>query len=125
MEREDKTEKKPCQSHKLNGVSARDNKSLITKKRSSSKKWTGDIMLCWAEWQTLFYKKASTDNRASLTPFTLNFALLNEAGNMLAIPLYVRRSILMKKAKIYCPVTLNQCLKELHAYRNINYWSSF
>lgn len=82
-------------------------------------------MLGWAEWQTLFYQKACADNRISPTHISLYFALLHEAGHTLAIPFYLRRSILMQKAKIYSPVTLNRCLKELHGYGYIDYRPSF
>jgi hypothetical protein len=82
-------------------------------------------MLGWAEWQSLFYQKAGADNRISPTHISLYFALLHEAGHTLAIPFYLRRSILMQKAKIYSPVTLNRCLKELHLYGYIDYRPSF
>lgn len=82
-------------------------------------------MLGWAEWQTLFYQKAGTDNRISPTHISLYFALLHEAGHTLAIPFYLRREWVAKKAKISSPVTLNRCLRELHDYGYVDYRPSF
>ena len=82
-------------------------------------------MLGWAEWQTLFYRKAVADNRISPTHISLYFALLHETGHTLAIPFYLQRTIVMQKAKICSPVTLNRCLKELHQYGYIDYRPSY
>ena len=82
-------------------------------------------MLGWAEWQTLFYRKAVTDNRISPTHISLYFALLHEASHTLAIPFYLQRTTVMQKAKISSPVTLNRCLKELHLYGYIDYRPSY
>ena len=82
-------------------------------------------MLCWAEWQTLFYRKVVTDNRISPTHISLYLALLHEARHTLAIPFYLNRTIVMQKAKISSPVTLNRCLKELHLYGYIDYRPSY
>jgi hypothetical protein len=79
----------------------------------------------WADWQTLFYRKAGADNRISPTHISLYFALLHEAGHTLAIPFYLQRTIVMQKAKICSPVTLNRCLKELHLYGYIDYRPSY
>ena len=78
-----------------------------------------------AEWQDLFYQKACADNRISPTHISLYFALLHEAGHTLAIPFYLRRTVVAKTSKICSPVTLNRCLKELHDYGYINYRPSF
>lgn len=82
-------------------------------------------MLGWAEWQTLFYRKAVADNRISPTHISLYFALLHEAGHTLTIPFYLMRTTVMQKAKISSPVTLNRCLKELHLYGYIDYRPSY
>lgn len=82
-------------------------------------------MLGWAEWQTLFYRKAVADSRISPTHISLYFALQNEAGHTLSIPFYLQRTIVMQKAKICSPVTLNRCLKELHLYGYIDYRPSY
>jgi hypothetical protein len=82
-------------------------------------------MVSWAEWQSLFYRKACADNRLSPAHISLYFALLHEAGHPLAIPFYLRRESVMQKAKIYSPVTLNRCLRDLHDYGYIDYRPSF
>lgn len=82
-------------------------------------------MIGWAERITLFYQKACADNRISPTHISLYFALAHEAGHTLAIPFYLRRPEVMRKAKICSPVTLNRCLRELHVYGYIEYKPSY
>lgn len=74
----------------------------------------------WAEGQSLFYWKACADNRLSPAHISLYFALLHEAGHTLAIPFYLRRSIVMQKAKVCSSVTFKCCLKDLHVYGYID-----
>jgi hypothetical protein len=83
------------------------------------------LKMGWADWQTLFYQKACADNRISPVHISLYFALLHEAGHTLAIPFYLRRPEVMRKAKICSPVTLNRCLRELHVYGYIEYRPSY
>lgn len=75
--------------------------------------------------QSVFYAKAVPDNRVGPTHISLYFALLHEAGHTLTIGFYLRRAIVMQKAKIYSTVTLNKCLRELHEYGYIDYKPSF
>jgi hypothetical protein len=79
----------------------------------------------WADYQQSFYQKAITDSRLSPAHISLYFALLHEAGHTLALPFYLRRESLMRKAKICSPVTLNKCLRGLHEYGYIGYRPSF
>lgn len=79
----------------------------------------------WVDYQQSFYQKAGADNRLSPAHISLYFALLHEAGNMLAFPFYLRRESLMSKAKICSPVTINKCLRGLHEYGYIVYRPSF
>lgn len=81
--------------------------------------------MSWAEFQSSFYERTCSDNRLSPAHISLYFALLHEAGHTLAIGFYLKRSIVMQKAKICSPVTLNKCLRELHAYGYIDYKPSF
>lgn len=82
-------------------------------------------MMGWAESQRCFYQKAGADNRLSPAHISLYYALLHEAGNVLALPIYLRRESLMSKAKICSPVTINKCLRGLHEYGYIVYRPSF
>jgi len=82
-------------------------------------------MTGWAELQTLFYQKACADNRIGPTHISLYYALLHEAGHPLAIPFYLQRDPVSRKAKIYSSVTLNRCLRELHDYGYIDYRPSY
>jgi hypothetical protein len=52
-------------------------------------------------------------------------ALAHEAGHALAIPFYLRREWVMQKAKIYSPVSLNRCLRELDESGRIDYRPSY
>ena len=78
-----------------------------------------------AECQDLFYQKVCADNRISPTHISLYFALVHEAGLLFGIPFFLRRSVVAQLSKIYSPVTMNRCLKELHDYRYIGYRPSF
>lgn len=79
----------------------------------------------WAEWSSLFYQKASTDNQLGPARISLYFALLYEAGHTRSIPFYLQRPVVMQKAKIYSSVTLNRCIREMYDYGYIDYRSSF
>lgn len=79
----------------------------------------------WTEWLSRFYQKACADNRLSPAHISLYFALAHEVGHVYAIPFYLRRETIMLKAKIYLPVTLNRCLREVHEYGYIEYRPSY
>jgi hypothetical protein len=79
----------------------------------------------WGEWLNGFYEKVIADTRLSPAHISLYFALLHEAGYLLPLPFYLRRDRVMLKAKICSSVTLNRCLRELHAYGYIDYRPSF
>jgi hypothetical protein len=82
-------------------------------------------MKSWAAFQSSFYERTCSDNRLSPTHISLYFALLHEAGHTLAIGFYLQRDRIAQKAKIYSPVTLNRCLRELHDYGYIDYQPSY
>jgi hypothetical protein len=79
----------------------------------------------WGAWLNCFYQKASADQRIGPTHISVYFALLYEAGHLLPLPFYLRRETLMLHAKVYSPVTLNRCLRDLHDYGYIEYLPSF
>lgn len=82
-------------------------------------------MMDWGLCVSAFYQRAGSDQRIGPVHIALYFALLHEAGHSLTIPFYLRRERVMTKVKVSSPVTLNKCLRALHAYGYIEYRPSF
>jgi hypothetical protein len=79
----------------------------------------------FGERQSAFYKRIRDDNRISPTHISLYFAIIDEGGPLAGIPFFLRREVIMDKAKINSRVTYNKCLRELHDYGYVDYLPSF
>lgn len=72
---------------------------------------------------SVFYKAIAEDARIGAMHISLYLALLQQSNvNEGKNPFTIKRSIIMKRAKINSRYTYNKCLNNLQDYGYIRYW---